>query len=167
MIQDYIVCSDVARVTEDLNRQLAEALAVPRELVTEGQHTTAAQIKDSISAYLHTLKEQRGIDTGFAVNPTQQIVGYRITKQGRVYFSRKVVYSVDNDPPVGTITEKQFVSFRTGPHRPRRKIRKYLQGFLGQIEQWVTIWPVQPVEYIHLTLNISKSGEVTYGENNE
>jgi hypothetical protein len=167
MTQDYAVCCDVARVTEDLNRQLTEALAVPRELLTDGAHTTATQIRESISAYLQTLKEQRSIGPEFVVNPTQQIIGYRITKQGHVYFSRKVVYSTDDNPPVGTVTEKLFVSARTGPHRPRRKIRKYLQGFVGTIEQWVTLWPVMPVEYVHLTLNISKSGEVMYGENNE
>lgn len=147
--------SDLARHTDYLYNQLVKSFAVPASFMEESRTSSESlrqQITEACAGYLDKIhKMQSSFMYGTRL---ERIVGHKVTKQGRIYFAHQIVY--ENGTPVTDENIKHVESRdrRFGPHRPRRKLMRYVRS--QQDQMLVFFHPALPIEYITCTVQVNK-----------
>jgi hypothetical protein len=136
---------------------ICDSTTVPHhQLMLENRLSTAAEIRASIAEYMERIRDEK-IVTDFRLGIPVEYKYWIMTKQGAVTFFCEVLQGGEHGAR-GSIVARPFTHPWVGPHRPRRRLRKYLNSIVGRLDWPIYVTPIIPVQYISLVMNVSPSG---------
>lgn len=155
-----VICdqTEVERVTSAMSDALSAFVGRPEE----DSIVTRQQVVNACASYLESLKDQKTIIHSHG--GAYEIIGWTMDKRGHVSKKRQLVWHDHKVIENGPITFEFITDDRKlGPHRPRRKLRRYLNRLIGNQDWDLWVQPIPAIEYITLTCLVTKEG-VSFAE---
>lgn len=145
----------VAYLQKMLKDSLGHFLGTPISAEQQEQQLLATMPK-VLNGYLEGLKAQKGLND-WNVGVPSKVTRWLLDKQNRgTYVTRKLVTNEETGiiKPLGEEEFHVFTCRHSGPHRSRRRHRQRLKRHVGQIYQSLLMTPVEPLNYISLTIHV-------------